>query len=422
MKTKLLAAAIAALFCTTGAFAAEPTVEEKLEILQKELETLRAQVAKMSAAPSSAAATNAGAAPVQTAAAGTSAGPATTIGGYGELNYNNYRRGDRNNEADLRRFVLFFGHRFNDNLRFVSEVEFEHGVTSADDAGEAEIEQAYVDYRVNDAVNFKAGLFLIPLGLLNETHEPPTYYGVERNEVETRIIPSTWREGGIGVHGEIAPGLKYDVGITTGFNSGKIDDPSTGYRSGHQEMTQSRANNLSTYAALNYRRPGLLIGGGIFTGNTGQDGYTDRGTIRQQPLLQGVNARLTLWDLHAKYSVGKLDLQALYAKGKLGDADIVATATGVGVSKSIHGWYGQAAYHVWQRGDMDLAPFVRYERYNTQPQVAGGFTADPLNDERVVTTGVNFKLHPQVVLKADYQKYHADTSKDRINLGVGYMF
>lgn len=423
MNKHLIAAAFAAAFCSANTLAAQPTIEEKFEILQREFDALKAQMARMAAAPNTVAPVGASTTNAPAPATNTNLGPATTIGGYGELNYNRYSNGTRNNEADLRRFVLFFGHRFNDNLRFVSELELEHGVTSRGDDGEVELEQAYLDYRVNDALNFKAGLFLIPLGLLNETHEPPTYYGVERSEVETRILPTTWREGGIGIHGEVAQGLKYDVGITTGFNAGKIDDPSTGYRSGHQEMTKSRANDLSMYAALNYRgQPGLLVGGGIFSGNTGQDGFTDRGAVRQQPLLQGVKARLTLWDVHARYSVGNLDLQGLYAKGTLGDADAVGAATGVAVAKSIYGWYGQAAYHVWRRGDLDLAPFVRYEKYNTQQQVAAGFTADPLNDERVVTAGLNFRLHPQVVLKADFQKYKSDSAKDRFNLGVGYMF
>jgi len=424
MKKLLICAALSVLG-TTGASAAQPTLEEKFEILQNELDALKAQMAQMAKAPAAAPASNGGstaAMPAATSSA-TNLGPATTIGGYGELNYNRYSKGGRNSEADLRRFVLFFGHRFNDNLRFVSELELEHGVTSRDDDGEVEMEQAYLDYRFNDAVNVKAGLFLMPLGLLNETHEPPTYYGVERNEVETRILPTTWREGGIGVYGEVAQGLRYDIGITTGFNAGKLDDPSTGFRSAHQEMTKARAHDLSMYAALNYRGlPGLLVGGGIFSGNTGQNGFTDRGTTPQQPLLEGVKARLTLWDVHAKYAVGNLDLQGLYAKGTLGDADTVAAATGVAVPKSIYGWYGQAAYHVWRRGDLDLAPFVRYEKYNTQQEVAAGFSADPLNDERVITAGVNFRLHPQVVVKADFQKFKADSTRDRFNLGVGYMF
>ncbi len=413
---------------TTTALATQPTLEEKIEILQQELEALKAQIAKVAAATPIANNTgSASATPV--------ADSSTTIGGYGELTYNRYRSNStHDNEADLRRFVLFFGHRFNENLRFVSEFEVEHAVVSKNDNGEAEIEQAYLDYRVSDALNFKAGLFLIPLGILNETHEPPTFYGVERNEVETRIIPSTWREGGVGIYGDAAPGLRYDVGITTGFNAAKIDDPSEGIRSGHQEMQQSKANDLSVYAALNYRAiPGLLLGGGIFTGNTAQKGasLTDP---TAKALLQGVNARLTLWDVHAKLNVGDLDLQALYAKGTLSNADTVAAAilaeqqagnpaaTGIAVPKSLYGWYTQAAYHVWHSGDMDLAPFIRYEKYNTQQSVATGFVADPLNDERVITSGVNFKLHPQVVLKADYQKFKADPSKDRINLGVGYMF
>jgi len=425
VKKHLIAAALSAL-CTAGAWAAEPTLEEKFQILQNELDALKAQMAKMAKSAPAPAAANSSPAVADSSSSSSNLGPATTIGGYGELNYNHYNNNGKNSEADLRRFVLFFGHRFNDNLRFVSELELEHGVTSRDDAGEVEIEQAYLDYRFNDAVNVKAGLFLIPLGLLNETHEPPTYYGVERNGVETLIIPSTWREGGIGVHGEVAPGLRYDVGITTGFNSGKMDDPAEGFRSGHQEMTQSRAHDLSMYAALNYRGlPGLLVGGGIFSGNTGQNGFVDRTT--PQNSLAGVNARLTLWDVHAKYNVGRLDLQALYAKGTLGDANAVsAEAVAQGhdgaIPKSIYGWYGQAAYHVWQRGDYDLAPFIRYEKYNTQQKVADGFTADPLNDERVITAGVNFRLHPQVVVKADVQKYKADSSKDRINLGGGYMF
>lgn len=404
-----------------------PTLDEKIEILQRELEALKQQVAKNQVAQSQ------GASQAVSAGVTANGASATTIGGYGELAYSRYRTNNSNDDqADLGRFVLFFGHRFNDKLRFVSELEVEHAVTSKDDAGETEVEQAYLDYSVSDALNFKAGLFLMPMGILNETHEPPTYYGVMRNEVETRIIPSTWREGGIGLHGELSPGLKYDAGIVTGFSAGKIDDPAYGIRGGHQEMQQAKANDLSIYGALNYRAPGLLLGGGVFTGNTAQ-----RGASLSDPaakaLLQGAKARLTLWDVHTKYSSGNLELQALYAKGTLSDADTVATAvatqqiadgsgTGIAIPKSFYGWYGQAAYHLWRSGDLELTPFVRYERYNTQKQVATGFSADPLNDERVVTVGANFTLHPQVVLKADYQKFRADPGKDRVNFGVGYMF
>jgi predicted porin len=272
-------------------------------------------------------------------------------------------------------------------------------------------------------MNLKGGLFLIPLGILNETHEPPTYYGVERNEVETRIIPTTWRELGAGVHGLLAGGLRYDVGITTGFDSGKLDDPSTGVRSAHQEGQLANAHDLSVYGALNYRSRGLLLGGGVFTGNTGQNGASN-------PLLKGVDARLTMWDVHAQYKVGGLELQAVYADGKLADADqlnaaILATsAEPFAAPNRMKGAYVQAAYHVYKRDKLDFAPFVRLESIDIRQQEdpANGLFQDPANHERITTAGFNFWVHPQVVLKADVQRYRTDATKDRFDLGVGYMF
>ncbi len=400
--------------------AAEPTLEEKLQILQQEIDSIKAQLAKSAQQQQTQPANAPGAGAGASVAAAISN---TTVGGYGEFTYNKYRNTDVNkNEADFRRFIIFLGHKFNDNLRFFSELEVEHAVASASDKGGVEMEQAFIDYRVNDGVNFKAGLFLIPLGILNETHEPPTYFGAERNFVETKIIPSTWREGGLQLHGELAQGLKYNVGVTTGFDSGKIDDPAFAIRSAHQELSLANANDLSVHGALNYRAPGVLLGGGVFTGNTGQNGASNTA-------LKGVSARFTLWDMHAKYFRDNWDLQALYARGALGDAAQVSNAL-VAASgnpaliapKTFDGWYAQAAYHVWKRGDMDLAPFIRLEKFNTQKSVADGFTPNPLNDERVITAGLSFKLHPQVVIKADYQKFRTDVTKDRFNLGLGYMF
>ena len=399
MKQSLILAALAAL--TLPLSASAQTVEQKLETMQKEIDSLKSEVLRQQAPQSS----------------------DTSIFGYGEFNYNRYRDADRTSKADLRRFVLGFGHRFNDQLTFNSELELEHGVVSKDDHGEVEIEQAYLNYRFSDAVNAKGGLFLIPLGILNVTHEPPTYYGVERNEVETRIIPTTWRELGAGVHGLLTDGLRYDVGLTTGFDAGKLDDPSTGIRSAHQEGQLANAHDLSVYGALNYRAPGLLLGGGYFTGNTGQNGQSN-------PALRGVAAKLKLWDVHAKYSVAGFDLQALYARGTLGDADkinaanLASSATPFAAPNLFCGWYTQAAYHLYRRGDLDFAPFVRYERYeiHQQEDVANGLFQDPNNFERVTTVGFNLKVHPQVVIKSDYQAYHTDKNKSRFNIGLGYMF
>ncbi len=351
--------------------------------------------------------------------------PATSIGGYGEITYSNFKDDVAHPAtADLRRFVMFLGHRFNDRMAFHSELEVEHAVASASDKGEVEIEQAYIDYNFNDAANVKAGLFLIPLGLLNENHEPPVFYGVNRNEVETRIIPTTWREGGVGFFGRTDNGFGYDVGVTTGFDAGKIDNPAFGVQSGHQELQLAHANDLSVYGSVKYTgQPGLLLGAGIFTGNTGQNGAAEiaAGTT---PTLQGVNARLTLAEIHARYAAHGFDLQALYAGGSLGDADKVTSAIGKAAPKSLKGGYVQAAYHVWVSGEMDLAPFIRFEKFDIDQQedIAKGFLEDPTGHDRVTTIGFNFKPVNDVVLKADYQNYQKDRSNSSINLGLGYMF
>lgn len=421
MKRTTLTLAMAAAFGATPVLG--QTVDEKLQILQQEIDQLKAQqVRNAPPATQQASPYSLDYGTMLDRSSGLANG-ATSVIGYGEAAYSKFRQsGDAT--ADQARFVFGFNHRFDERLTLHSEVEVEHAVVSKDDEGEAEIEQAWINYKQSDSVNFKGGLFLIPIGILNETHEPPYYYGVMRNQVETRVIPTTWRELGVGVHGVFAEGFRYDVGVTTGFDSGKLDDPLTGIRSAHQEGQLANARDLAVYGALNYRLPGLLVGGSVFSGDTGQNGASN-------PALQGVAARFTIWDVHAQYRVAGLDLQALYASGTLGDADKVTAAlfaadpaTAFAAPKSMKGWYAQAAYHVYKRGNFDVAPFIRYERIDIKQaeDSANALLQDPRNDEKIKSIGVNFWVHPQVVLKADIQRYAADKTQDAYRLGLGFMF
>ncbi len=366
--------------------------------------------------------------PIETAAAT----PATTIGGYGEVSYNNYLKDSSRNQADLKRFVLFFGHRFNDKLSFNSEVEIEHAIASADDPGEVEVEQAYLNYAFNPAINLKAGLFLMPFGFINRSHEPPTFFGVERNEVETRIIPSTYREGGIGIYGTTSFGLSYDAGITTGFNVAKFDDAGNPLGGSHQELVLAKASNLSVYGSLEYRPlPGLLFGGAIFTGNATQKN-ADFKADSTLPDFGGIKSRVTLWDVHARWQPGRFDFQGLYARGSISNAaalDTVLTAYNIVngtdrplVPSAFYGWLAQGAYTIPLGGEVTIAPFARYEKFNTQSRLPVGVTADPENRDRVLTTGLSFKPFPDVVVKADYQKFFTNSDNDRLNFGIGYQF
>ena len=347
----------------------------------------------------------------------------TTLFSYGEIAYS--RPHDANDtQADLVRAVIGFGHRFDEKTRVYGEFEWEHAVTSANDKGEAEVEQLYVERRLTDQFGARTGLVLIPLGFLNESHEPTAYYGVFRDFVETAIIPTTWREGGVALFGNTDAGLNWNVGVTTGFDLSKWDPTSNEGRESplgsiHQELSLARARNLSFYAAANYQGvPGVTLGGGVFSGKAGQG----------VPNFAAPNARVTLWEGHARWQTGPFDLQALYAHGEITGTEAL-NLTFVGdptpVPRTFWGGYVQGAWHAWSRGDYALTPFARYDRLNTAASYAPmpeGLGIPPSPTETVWTLGANFYLGPNVVFKVDYQKFKVDSSLDRFDLGMGYTF
>src|SRR5215831_15930007 len=218
----LAAALTLAALVAPAAHADEAALQAEIEALRAEVAALkdavqqmRSERAPVAAAPAvstgtatatpmpaapgpTAVASAAQPAPVATTTAVARAGNdgATNLWGYGELNYNHPTANASDAQADLRRAVLGFSHAFDDTTRVYGEIEWEHAIASADDQGEVEVEQLYVEHALAPSYGVRAGLVLIPLGLLNEHHEPTNYYGVERNFVETAIIPSTWREGG----------------------------------------------------------------------------------------------------------------------------------------------------------------------------------------------------------------------------------
>lgn len=438
MNKHLIATALAAAFLGApfAATAGEAELLARIDKMAAELEQLKAELkasvqkteaveqrqqALASAPPPAAARVSA---PVSLAAVEVPSAPATIFGAYGEINYNRPSKNASAAQADVRRAVIGIEHRFDPKTKMVAEFEWEHAVVSADDKGESEVEQLYVEREFGNGLRSKVGLYLIPMGLLNANHEPTAYYGVERNFVETAIIPSTWREVGVSLSGDTANGLTWDTGITTGFDLGKWDAAGSDGRESplgsiHQEGQQAKSRDLSVHAALNWRGvPGLLVGGSIFTGKAGHkaDGFTAN------------DARITMVDLHTRYTPGRWDLSALYARGQISNTEAL-NETLVGnptpVPKSFAGWYTQAAYRLLQVGDYTLSPFARYEQFNTAKSYAAvpqglGVAASP--DEKVSTVGANLKVGEGVVLKADYQWFKQDKSRDRLNLGMGFAY
>jgi len=320
-------------------------------------------------------------------------------------------------------------------------------VASADDPGEFEVEQFYLDRQLFDRATLRAGLFLMPFGFLNEHHEPTNFYGVQRNFVETLIIPSTWREGGLSLHGDTDIGVAWSAGVTTGVDLGKweffpefppfttaLELENNGpapLQATHQELALANARHLSQYVALNYFGiPGLDAGAAVFTGKAAQ-----------APGTAG-DSRVTLWEGHARWTPGKFDLSALYAHGAISnvaDANRANPGSPNPIPSAFYGYYLQAAYSAWEYRDYRLNPFVRWEYFDmgseysgTQPVIPAGsvplsdspgdFGLWPQNRDRVWTTGVNFYVTPHVVFKADYQWFDLNKAFNRFDLGLGLNF
>lgn len=330
----------------------------------------------------------------------------TTIGGYGELHYNNLQtekpgKNDKR-EIDFHRFVLFFGHEFNDNIRMFSEFELEHSLAGdgASKPGEVELEQAYIEMDLNDNTQFKAGVMLVPVGILNETHEPPTFYGTERNPVEKNIIPSTWWEGGLGLSGQFGEGFSYDLMVHSGM---QVDLTSTKgdiyIRGGRQKVAEAAANNAAYTARLKY---------------TGIRGLELASTVHVQDDITQNDADevegATLVEAHVIYNIQAVTLKALYAQW---DIDTTAAATVVQKEEDTQkGFYVEAGYKLTEK----LGVFARHNEWETE-DVAGQDANTQLD------FGVNYWPHENVVFKADFQQQNTQAGDfDGINLGVGYQF
>ncbi|MEO7325403.1 MAG: hypothetical protein ABIW82_11305 [Dokdonella sp.] len=447
LRTSLpLVALTAGLLATMPAHADEDSLRKELDALRAEVGALRAEVSQLRSAPAvvatpparvaapaaaSALADRAVAAPAQpvaTASAATSAADGTRLWGYGELNYNHPTGRSSDTQADVRRAVIGFSHAFNEDTHVYGELEWEHAVVSADDSGESEVEQLYIEHQLNPAIAVRAGLTLIPFGFLNERHEPTNYYGVERNFVETAIIPSTWREGGISLLGSTDFGFNWNVGVTTSQNLNNWDPTDAETRASplgaiHQELQLAKSHDAAVYMAGNWQGiPGFTVGGGLFTSGVGQG---------QKDFL-AKDARVTLGEAHVRWQPGPFDLSALYARGRITDTEALNLSF-VGnpypVPKAFWGGYMQGAWRAWQNGDSSLAPFLRYEAFNTAASFAEvplGLGVPSAETEHVATVGVNYYLTPEVVFKLDYQHFnHADEELgygNRFNLGVGYQF
>ncbi len=374
------------------------STDEKVEVASEDLEDMRDQRAR-----------------------GASWADKTSVGGYGELHYNNLENdgtGGDLDRVDFHRFVLYFAHEFTDRIRFFSELELEHALTAdtADGSGpgEVELEQAFLEFDLTPNHRLTTGLNLIPVGIINPTHEPPTFYGAERNPVETEIIPSTWWEAEIGAHGQIMPGLNYDVMLHSGLEVPTTGSSAWRIRSGRNKVAEASADDAAMSARLRYTGiPGLEVG---VTGQYQAD-------VTQSSFSEDISA--WLFEAHVDFRRGPFGFRGLYAHWDLDDGPIGTGPAAVGAD-DLEGFYVEPSYRFRIPGTVpgEIGVFARYNQYDARNGFGGALLQ--YIEYQQIDVGLNYWPHQNVVFKFDYQWQDADGTAngefDGFNLGVGYQF
>jgi hypothetical protein len=347
-----------------------------------------------------------------------------SIAGYGEMLYENFDQdtdsgspSNRIDQIDFLRAIVYFGYRFNDKFLFNSEVEFEHASTGS--GGEVSVEFAHIDYLMNDSITLRGGMVLIPMGFLNEYHEPTVYLGARRPVTETVIIPSTWRENGFGIVGRTGI-VDFRAYLINGLNASGFN--SSGLRGGRQKGALAKIESPAFVGRVDATpAPGMLFGGSIYYGNSGF--YTN--------LLNPDESFGTfIGEIHGEYRRGPLELRGLYAWASVDDVTelnrLLTLTANNSIGENQGGGYLQAGYNLLagRSTHAGLTPYVRYEVVDTQKDVPAGFERNPARDQSIWTFGLEYRPIFNIVVKADYQAVNneADSGIDQFNLNLGYSF
>jgi len=339
-----------------------------------------------------------------------------TIGGYAQVDYNHPKNEVAN--VDLHRMVLYVGYQFNDKVSFESEVEFEH-------VKELEVEQAFVNYRLGSNITAKAGLMLVPMGLINQTHEPTTFFTVNRPGQDHDLIPTTWSQIGIGLSGIINNlSIKYQAYAFNGIKSYQDGTPFLrgidGLRKGRQNGAEAFSSQANFSAKINYYGlAGLNIGIAGYFGNTQttdltlKDSYVGISMIGLDAVYQKDN-----WIMRGQYVVNNLSNTAAYNN-----------LTGRDLGSKMDGFYLETAYNIMplinKKASEKLLVFSRYEKFDTQAKIAANLVKNPKYDRSFTTFGLNYFMATGAVFKAEYQIRDSEDINgvpNQFNMGIGVSF
>ncbi|MGE0446637.1 MAG: hypothetical protein AB7P99_15530 [Vicinamibacterales bacterium] len=346
--------------------------------------------------------------------------PSTGISGYMDVHYTKDTQAD--GVLDFHRFVLLITHQYSSRVRFVSELELEHAFVEGlePNGGELELEQAYVDFLLTRRFNLRAGMLLMPLGIINERHEPPVYYGVERPLVDTVLLPTTWFEVGAGAHGEVGRGWRYRAFVVAPLNAAEFT--ADGIRDGRQKGGQANAGRVAGTGRVEYVGiRGLAAGVGIWAGSSGAE-FRPRFDVPVRILEADVRFGRRRAEGRGQFVSVSVD-----GAGLMNDARMRTAGVNPNVAQAMRGGYLEGSYRVVSGAAWgDVGVFGRYEHVNTQHRMPDGYVPLPALNRRVWVVGGTYWPDPDIAIKVDYT--HQRTASQvipgprSINVGVGWWF
>ena len=335
-----------------------------------------------------------------------------SIGGYGEMFYANPEGKD--DYADVYRFITYIGYKFNDWIVLNTEIEFEHGA-NAEDGGEVVVEFLYLDFLLSQEANLRLGHVLVPMGLINQRHEPTLFNTVQRPDIEKYLLPSTWHENGALVYGRFdSADIDYTAGVINALNLNNDDAKAPDYgwiREGRLGASKDAPFDPAFVGRVDYTGiNGLMVGASVYYGDGSnvEDGETD---------VSGLDT--TIFDIHASYDNGPFSMYGLYTQTNMDGAE---NLSGTAVEKA-SGYYVNASYDISSLVGLNykLPVFAQYQDFNPVEKTVGGLNEDAFQTE-IATIGLNFFPADQVVLKADYEMRDGYKEGDKFSFGLGFIF
>jgi hypothetical protein len=366
----------------------------------------------------------------------------TYIGGYGNYYYQ-YNSNLEKSEINLERTVLFIGHKFSEHFSFFSEIEIEDAkVEGGEEGGELAIEQAYIKFHVNRNSYINAGLFLPRIGILNENHLPNTYNGNERTIVEKYIIPSTWREIGVGFYSQLENiPANISFAVMNGLNSAGFEH-GTGIRGGRYSGKEATANNLAFTGAFQYNFNNLSFQISAYAGGSVGSSPDEADSLQLESGILGTP--VMLGEANVQYKNKAVSVKVLGSMFSIPDADAINAAYANNTPETAYGVYAEAAYDFLYNNKSEkkrsLMAFVRYEKLNLNASIPTNGKDDPTLDQSHVIAGLTYLPIPNIAIKADVRLMQTgeqnpdlvinpapnaspyEETNQFINLGIGFSF